>query len=141
MQEVLHPIFSVPRLLSVAQVHTNVTAGLSTCFCFCFSYHSGFNFFVLLGPHLQHMEVPRLEVESELQLLTYATVIATRDSSHICDLHHSSRQHQILHPLSEARDRTSVLVDPSWIRYCCATAGAPCQFLQVIATTAKAGSL
>jgi len=30
------------------------------------------------------MEVPRLEVKSELQLLTYAT--ATRDLSHICDL-------------------------------------------------------
>ena len=27
----------------------------------------------LLGPHLQYMEVPRLGVKSELQLLTYAT--------------------------------------------------------------------
>ena len=28
------------------------------------------------GPHLCHMEVPRLEAESELQLLAYATAIA-----------------------------------------------------------------
>ena len=30
-------------------------------------------------------------------------------------LHHSPRQHQILHPLSEARDRTRILMD--WVRY------------------------
>ena len=28
-------------------------------------------FGLFLGPHVQHMEVPRLKVESELQLLTY----------------------------------------------------------------------
>ena len=27
--------------------------------------------FIFLGPHLRHMEVPRLGVESELQLLAY----------------------------------------------------------------------
>ena len=32
-----------------------------------------------LGPHLQHMEVPRLEVELELYLLAYATATAMRD--------------------------------------------------------------
>ena len=30
-----------------------------------------------LEPYLQHMEVPKLGVESELQLLAYATVTAT----------------------------------------------------------------
>ena len=35
------------------------------------------------------MEVPRLGVKSEPQLLVYATATATRDPSHICDLHHS----------------------------------------------------
>ena len=29
----------------------------------------------------------------------------------ICDLHCSFRQHQILNPLSEARDRTPILID------------------------------
>ena len=31
----------------------------------------------------------------------------------VCDLHHSPRQHRILNPLSEARDRTSVLMGTS----------------------------
>ena len=31
-----------------------------------FSFFLSFFFFVFLGPHLQHMEVPRLGVESEL---------------------------------------------------------------------------
>ena len=45
------------------------------------------------GPHLQqHMEVPRVGVESELQLQlpAYTTTTATRDLSCIGDLHHSS---------------------------------------------------
>ena len=51
---------------------------------------------VIVGPHLQHMEVPRLGVESELALLAYATATAMPDPSHICDLHHSSWQSWIL---------------------------------------------
>ena len=39
--------------------------------------------FSFLGPHLWHMEVPRLRVEWELQLPGYATVTATWDPSHI----------------------------------------------------------
>ena len=62
------------------------------------------------------MEVPRLEVESELQLPTYARATATQDVSHICTLHHSSQQCCILNPLSEARDGTPVLMDASWVR-------------------------
>ena len=34
-------------------------------------------------------------------------------------LHHSSRQRQILAPLSEARDRIHDLMVPSWIRFLC----------------------
>ena len=37
--------------------------------------------FYFLGPHPQHMEVPRLAVESELQLLASATATATQDPS------------------------------------------------------------
>ena len=66
-----------------------------------------FFFFCVLGPHLWHMEVPRLGIESELQLLASTPATATPDLSLICDLHHRSQQHQILNPLSEARDRTS----------------------------------
>ena len=57
-------------------------------------------------------------VESELQLPAYATAMAMPDLSHICDLHHSSRQCRILNPLSEARDRTFILLDTSQIRFC-----------------------
>ena len=52
-------------------------------FCFLFV------FVCFLGLHLWHMEVPRLEAESELQLPTYIT--ARPDPSHVCYLHHSLR--------------------------------------------------
>ena len=57
---------------------------------------------IFLGPRLWHMEVPRLGIISELQLL--ATAAAVPDPSCVCDLHHSSWQHRILNPLSKARD-------------------------------------
>ena len=50
------------------------------------------------------MEVPRLEVEWELALLSHAT--ATPDPSQTCDLHHSSGQLEVLNLLNEARDQT-----------------------------------
>ena len=42
-----------------------------------------------LEPHWWHMEVPRLGVESELQLQAYTTATATRAPSRICKLYHS----------------------------------------------------
>ena len=45
------------------------------------------------------MEVSRLGVKWELQLLVYTIATGTRDLSHICDLHHSSQQGQIPDPL------------------------------------------
>ena len=48
-----------------------------------------FFFLVFLGLQL-HMEVPKLGVELELQLLAYATTPATSDPSHVCNLHCSS---------------------------------------------------
>ena len=68
---------------------------------------------VCLGPHPWHMEVSRLSVELELQLPAYTTV--TADLSHVCDLHHRSWQFGILNPLSEARDRTCILMHASQI--------------------------
>ena len=56
------------------------------------------------------MEIPRLVVESELQLLAYATATAAQDPRPVCDLHHSSRW--ILNPLSRARDQTHNLMAP-----------------------------
>ena len=62
--------------------------------------------FVFLGLRPQHMEVPRLGVESELKPLAYTTATAMQDLNCACHLHHSSQQCWILNPLSEARDRT-----------------------------------
>ena len=53
---------------------------------------------VFLGLHQQHMEVPRLGVESELQLLVYTTAIARWDPNPVCDPHHSSWKCWILSP-------------------------------------------
>ena len=69
------------------------------------------------------MEVPRLGVESEQQLLTYAIAIAMQDPDHVCNLRHSSRHCQILNPLSEARNQICILMDTSQGHYCWATMG------------------
>jgi len=61
------------------------------------------------------MEVPRLEVQSELQLPPYSTSTAMPDPSCLCDLCYSLWQRQILNPLSEARDRTHILMDISQV--------------------------
>ena len=76
----------------------------------------GFFFFFLhfLGPLPWHMEVSRLRVQSELQPLAYARATATQDPSCVCN--HSSRQRQIVNPLSKDRDRTRNLMVPSRIR-------------------------
>ena len=76
--------------------------------CFIFS----------LGPQVQHMEVPRLEIESELQFLAYTTAIATQDQSRLYELHHSLQQYRILNPLSEARDPTCINIDTSCFPFC-----------------------
>ena len=56
------------------------------------------------------MEVPKLRDKSKLQLPAYTTAAAMQDPSHVCNLHHSSRQCSILNPLSKARDQTCVLM-------------------------------
>ena len=63
------------------------------------------------------MEVSRLGVELELQPLAYTTVTATQDLNHVCDLQHSSGQHQTLNPLNKARDQIHILLGPSWVHY------------------------
>ena len=92
--------------------------------CF-FLYFFFFFSFVFLGLHPQHTEAPRLGVKSELLLPAYARATATQNPSHVYELHHSSRQHQILNPLREARDQTLSLMAPSQIRFCCTTMGTP----------------
>ena len=59
------------------------------------------------------MEVPRRGAESELQLPAYTTATATRDPSHVCDLHRSAWQRWIRNPPSEARGSTHILTETS----------------------------
>ena len=63
--------------------------------------------------------------ESELQLPTYTTATATPDQSHICDLHRSSQQCQILNPMIETRDQTRNLTVPTRMHFHCAIKGTP----------------
>ena len=93
-----------PDPLPTHHPHTHFTArsvdvvfwGFFVCLFVCL--------FAVLGLHPHHMEVPRLGVESELQLPVYATATAMPALSCIFDLHHSSWQRQILNPLNKDRD-------------------------------------
>ena len=107
-----HPLFPS---LSLALRNFNIHCSILFFFCL----------FIFLGSHLQTMEVPRLGVQTELQLPAYARATAVPDLSHVCDLHHSSQQCQILNPLNETGDRTHNLMVPSQIRFHCATMVTP----------------
>ena len=61
-----------------------------------------FFFFLLFRATPTAYGGPRLGVKSEL--LAYSTATETLDPSHICELHKSLQQCQILNPLSEARN-------------------------------------
>ena len=67
-----------------------------------------FFFFFFSGLHIRHMEVPRLGVELELQLLGTATATAMQNLTYMYDLHHSSGNCRMLNPLREARDQTRI---------------------------------
>ena len=81
--------------------------------CYREQTNKSFLLFVLffLALQVQHMEVPRLGVESELKLLATATL----DLSHVCNLCHSSGQWWILNPLSKAGNQTWIPIDNSWV--------------------------
>ena len=101
------------RSLLVIKIIFIKTVLVYTVFFFCLFVC--FVLFPILWPQPWHMELPRLGVQSELQLLSYATATATWNLSHFCDLQHSSRKRRILNPLSKARDRTCLLMDTSQI--------------------------
>ena len=73
-------------------------------------HRNDFFFFCFLGLHPRHMEVPRLGVKLELQLLAYTTATATQDLSHVCDLYHSSQHCWIVNPL-----RPGIKCETSWL--------------------------
>ena len=61
------------------------------------------------------MEVPRLWLESELQLAANTTATAISNQSHICDLRHILWHRQMFNSLSEAKDWTHIFMDASEI--------------------------
>ena len=110
--------------ISLYKYKNNQLYGKQQIVCFkksilSFVHTIGFFFSCFLGLHLWHMEVPRLGVNSEPQLP--ATATATWDLSLIWDPYHSSWQHRILNALSKVRDWTYLLMDISWVHFCCAT--------------------
>ena len=87
-----------------------ITRDKHTSFLFYFIFSSFSFVFFFLGLHLRHIEVPRLGVKSELQLMAYIT--ATVGS---------------FNPLIQARDGTRILMHTSQVCYHRATMGTPSQ--------------
>ena len=95
---------------SVTEVHVQYSVNSPDFFCFCF--------FAFLGPHLQHVEVPRLGVEIR------ATTTATQDPSHVCNLHPSTATPGP-QPTERGQGSNPHLMDTSWIRFRYTTTGIP----------------
>ena len=132
---VSHNVISAPNssssVLKISfMTSTSISAhpkSRASLYCGCVSKVFFFFAFCFLGLHPQQMEVPKLGVKPELQLPAYAIATATQDPNHTCDLHHSSRQCQILNPLSRVREQTCNLMVPNQMRYHCATTETPFQ--------------
>ena len=71
----------------LCQPQSSQEKGLRAKLTRIFSFFFFFFFFCFLELYPQHMEVPRLGVQSELWLPAYATATAMQDPSRICDLH------------------------------------------------------
>ena len=111
-------------IFSLVRVLLGTATNLSDSICKV-GWQVFFFFFLLFRLHLWHVAVPRLGVDLERQLSACTTATVTWDLSHVCHLHHSSRQHQILNPLRDARDKTHNLMVTSQICHHCATTGTP----------------
>ena len=91
---------------------------ICVCVCVC----------VCVCTSFRHLEVPRLGIESELQLPACTKDTAKLDPCLLWDLYHRSQQllnHWILNPLREAKDWTHILMDTSQIHFPWATMGTP----------------
>ena len=123
-------------LVRLKKKRENVCLHVGSWADFCLStfalFFLSFFFFLLFRAAPVAYEVPKLGVELEIQVPAYSRATATQDLSRVCDLHHSSWQCWIL-PMSEARDWTRILMDPSWVCYHWAMRGTPesC-FLQLL---------
>ena len=100
-------------------------------------YNKFYFILVFLGQHLWHMKVPRLGVKSEIQLLAYTTATAIAGSQLHLQPTPQFQQWWILNPLSEARDRTTILMDTSQVCYCWITMGFYIKFYKISTTNFK----
>jgi len=81
-----------------------------------------FLFLIFLGLHPQHMEVPRLGVQSELQLPAYATTTATANAG--------SEPH--LQPTPTAHSNTGSLIHQARLGIKTATSQVPDGFVSAV---------
>ena len=100
-----------PQRLQNRETSKQQTPGLHYLVLLLLNYY--YYYFVFLGPHPQHMEVPRLGVESERQLQAHTPAHSNARGHLICDLPHSLQRWRILNPLSEAKDQTHILMETS----------------------------
>ena len=92
------------------------------------SYTLSFLFFSLIGLYLRHSQA-RGQIQATAAGLCHSH--SKWDPSPVCYLHHSSWQHRIPDPLREARNWTRILMDTSWICFCCAIMGTPSYILSL----------
>ena len=93
--QVLNHDIQVLNIMALNSLHlpsgSVILLSVLSFFLSFFLFFFFFFFSLSFETHLQHMEVPRLGVELELQLLACSTATATQNLSCICDRHHSSQ--------------------------------------------------
>ena len=93
---------------------------LHLCFFFFFGFYFEiffFFFFLLFSAAPTAYGSSQVRGQIGAAVPAYMTAHSHATSKPNCDLHHSSQQLRILDPLSEARDRTLILMDASWVCY------------------------
>ena len=115
--------FSLNIFYRKFQSHTKKTThsnGYIIFHCIDFIYLFIFCFFFRATPKAYGSFQTRGQIRATAACLHHITI---QDPSHVCNLHHSSQQRQILNPLREARDQTHNLLVPSLISFHCTTIG------------------
>ena len=111
--------FAKQSLHSLDFLGSWLTNELTQSFLFCFVL-----FWFVFGA--TPVAYTRSQARGRLRAVAaYPTATATPNPSHICNLHHGSRQQWIVNSLSKARDWTHILMNIGWIYYHWATRVTP----------------
>ena len=121
----VHLVFSLIRCPYWGTGHFSVTKiyNLVTIYWLIIIIHHVFIISFSMGPHMGHMKVPGLGVDSELQLPAYTTEQHKIRATSACSLHHSSWQGQILNPPSKGRYQICIFMDTNWVYFHWTTMG------------------